>query len=625
MAPPLLIGCTALCLPDPSSVSRARQSDDLSLSYIAIASCLAPLFLCRAARLVLCHRVRYPISPRNRSSREIEHALVALVGFEVLCSAGLLHAPASSVLPLPLAHTLPHHMAAPGVAPRALVFCEPVPEALKCLHCQQAFTDAVMCLFCNAIFCRECLSVANANRCSRCSRVLEAAQNQIVPMAPLTQLASLLRVFCPNSDTGGCSWSGERQHVAAHLSECEQRTAQCEHCGEARTAAWLAQHRDRCGRRLVACGVCDRLDVQARCLAFHRAERCVRRSLEARVEYAERTVACLLARLALAVPAMATCARDVADELCTESREVERRWADEHEREWAFEFALGSGTPGSAPGQLSTPLAVAVDPLDGRVLVTDSNNHRVQVFARDGHLLAALGSRGSGDDQFNLPIGIAVDASHDGRIVVADSHNHRVQVLSRAPTPEFKFEFGTHGSRDGQFSRPYGIAIDRQRRIVVADSHNHRIQVFSSDGRFLFKFGTHGGAESYFTLPSGVAIDPLDGNIVVADNENHRIQVFASDGRYLFAFGTNGTGDGQFRYPWGVAIDQHGRMFVADCVNDRVQMFARDGSFLAKYGTQGSADGHFMHPWGMAIDLDGCLVVADTRNHRVQVIRPPTI
>jgi hypothetical protein len=39
-----------------------------------------------------------------------------------------------------------------------------------------------------------------------------------------------------------------------------------------------------------------------------------------------------------------------------------------------------------------------------------------------------LGSRGSGNGQFSCPHGgIAIDS--DGRIVVADSYNDRVQVL----------------------------------------------------------------------------------------------------------------------------------------------------------------------------------------------------
>lgn len=48
----------------------------------------------------------------------------------------------------------------------------------------------------------------------------------------------------------------------------------------------------------------------------------------------------------------------------------------------------GWGEPGNGPGQFSTPHAVWCLS-DGRVLVTDRENHRVQVFASDGRFLAA--------------------------------------------------------------------------------------------------------------------------------------------------------------------------------------------------------------------------------------------
>ncbi len=54
---------------------------------------------------------------------------------------------------------------------------------------------------------------------------------------------------------------------------------------------------------------------------------------------------------------------------------------------------------------------------------------RVQVLRQsDGAHVRTIGSEGSGNGQFNSPFGgIAIDS--DGRMVVADNGNHRVQVL----------------------------------------------------------------------------------------------------------------------------------------------------------------------------------------------------
>jgi peptidylglycine monooxygenase len=68
------------------------------------------------------------------------------------------------------------------------------------------------------------------------------------------------------------------------------------------------------------------------------------------------------------------------------------------------------GTPGAGPGQFATPHAVCAT-MDGRVLVADRENDRVQVFSRFGAFLAEW--RG-----FGRPMDIFADAA--GRCYVTD-------------------------------------------------------------------------------------------------------------------------------------------------------------------------------------------------------------
>ena len=77
-------------------------------------------------------------------------------------------------------------------------------------------------------------------------------------------------------------------------------------------------------------------------------------------------------------------------------------------------------------GQLSCPRGLTTD-LNGFVLVTDSNNHRVSVFDKDGACVCNIGSSGSANGQFCNPYGIAV--SPNGNIYVADYSNNRVQIF----------------------------------------------------------------------------------------------------------------------------------------------------------------------------------------------------
>lgn len=60
------------------------------------------------------------------------------------------------------------------------------------------------------------------------------------------------------------------------------------------------------------------------------------------------------------------------------------------------------GSSGSKSGQLEHPHYIAVSNTN-RVIVSDSNNHRVQVFDVNGRVIFAFGSEGSEEGQFKFP------------------------------------------------------------------------------------------------------------------------------------------------------------------------------------------------------------------------------
>jgi sugar lactone lactonase YvrE len=128
---------------------------------------------------------------------------------------------------------------------------------------------------------------------------------------------------------------------------------------------------------------------------------------------------------------------------------------------------------------MSFPNGVAVD-RDGLVYVADSNNGRLLVFAADGELLAKIG-RGAGAGNLGLPRGVAIDGQ--GRAFIVDSSGQGVLVYAVLETgttqPEHLGFFGGHGTADGQFAFPMGVAVDAQGRVYVADTANGRIQVWS--------------------------------------------------------------------------------------------------------------------------------------------------
>ena len=113
-------------------------------------------------------------------------------------------------------------------------------------------------------------------------------------------------------------------------------------------------------------------------------------------------------------------------------------------------------TRGTAVGGMKVPNGVAVDSEDN-ILVVDAGNYRLLKFSRRGDLIAAVGSKGVGPEQFMWPVGVCVN-SINGKVYIVDFNAHNVHVLNSDLT--FSNKFGSYGSGDGQFIGPSDIALD---------------------------------------------------------------------------------------------------------------------------------------------------------------------
>ncbi len=283
----------------------------------------------------------------------------------------------------------------------------------------------------------------------------------------------------------------------------------------------------------------------------------------------------------------------------------------------SYSFATKWGSQGSGDGQFSVPRGLAVDSM-GNVYVADSTNASIQKFSSTGVFTLKWGTSGTGDGQLSGPWGLAVDG--DNNIYVADTSNHRIQKFSSTGT--FLAKFGISGSGDGQFNYPTGVAVDTAGNIYIADQSNHRIQKLDGNGNFIAKWGSFGSGTSQFNLPRGVTVDS-NGNVFVSDTWGQRIQKFTAGGTYVAQWGSEGSGVGQFSYPHNAATDPNGNVYVLEDVNHRFQKFTGAGTHMVTVGGYGSADGQLNRPnEGIAIDVNGNVYVADTSNYRIQKFAP---
>ena len=290
---------------------------------------------------------------------------------------------------------------------------------------------------------------------------------------------------------------------------------------------------------------------------------------------------------------------------------------DALDRDARIKLSIGTEQDGDADGLFNSPSGLVFDHHRGLLLVSDFYNHRVQVFSCDdddgGSFVSKFGEKGNQPGQFTYPFGLAIDHDHD-RILVVDRGNDRVQSWSLSEQ-SFVSCAGQQGSGDLEFYHPQGIAIDKHHhRIVIADAHNNRLVFLSSiDLSFLFSIGKHGSQPGEFYCPVGIAIDDDRHRIIVADSFNARVQVLSSiDGSFLFEFGSRGDQPGQFKHPLGLCIDNQGRIIVADNYNNRLQSFTHEGHHISSFDC-GS------EPYGVAFDEHRGLI-AFSADHRVHVI-----
>ena len=233
----------------------------------------------------------------------------------------------------------------------------------------------------------------------------------------------------------------------------------------------------------------------------------------------------------------------------------------------------------------------------------------VEAKQREFRPVLSFGQQGSSKGMFNGPSGVAVNERDE--IAVSDSGNHRVQVFSSDGT--YLRSFGEEGNRQGQFQTPSGIAFGTNDNIIVGESGNQFIQIFNGEGKYL----SHFFSNSSSTTPPGLSVDS-DGNIIVTDCQNKLIKILSPGGRLLRTIG----GD---RLTFPIHCIQNNNIFVVlDRGDHGIKMFDKEGKFLKKFGSKGVGNKQFNDPCCLSVDKVGHLMICDKLNHRIQLLDIPS-
>uniref|UniRef100_A0A1D1YFL6 NHL repeat-containing protein 2 n=2 Tax=Anthurium amnicola TaxID=1678845 RepID=A0A1D1YFL6_9ARAE len=319
---------------------------------------------------------------------------------------------------------------------------------------------------------------------------------------------------------------------------------------------------------------------------------------------------------------------------------------------------------------LKFPGKLAVDLLNNRLFISDSNHNRIVVTDLDGNFILQVGSTGEEGLQdgsfdtafFNRPQGLAYSPKKN-LLYVADTENHAlreidfvketVRTLAGNGTKGSDYKGGGKGTTQ-VLNSPWDVCFEPSNEIVyIAMAGQHQIweynvstgvtRAFSGDG-YERNLNGSSSTSSSFAQPSGISLcaDLLE--VYVADSESSSIRALdlKSGGsrllaggdpffpENLFRFGDHdGMGsDALFQHPLGIFCGKDGQIYIADSYNHKIKKMdpistrvitlAGNGSAGFKDGTALSAQ--LSEPSGIVDAGNGRLFIADTNNNAIRYL-----
>ena len=222
---------------------------------------------------------------------------------------------------------------------------------------------------------------------------------------------------------------------------------------------------------------------------------------------------------------------------------------------------------GTGNDQLKCPYVVTVDHNTGNIYVADCYNHCVKVFDNTAKYLMKFGD-GKEEGKMSDPRGLLI---RDNKVFV--SHNYCILVYQL--DGKFVSSIGSKGSGELQFNWPSGLSTDEYNNdIYICDRNNHTIQLISENLHFKSQFGKD-------TLHYPRDIKHFKDNIFILDTSNPCLHIYNRELVLQQSVVTRGRGQ-QVSNPWFFVIGNFGNILITGYSSDSIHILNSEFEFIHK-------------------------------------------
>jgi len=189
---------------------------------------------------------------------------------------------------------------------------------------------------------------------------------------------------------------------------------------------------------------------------------------------------------------------------------------------------IGTGNAGNGINDISTPDGVIFD-ARGSLLLTDADNHRMQVWDVRGDAPKRLGQFGDAHVFVGQIVDVAINPK-DGKLIVSDEDSHLSYSFLPPKADEdpaaYKLETPDMFKTE-TVKKVGGVTFDSKGRLYTVDAHQNLVRRYDETGKPdpTFKFAELGGT-AYLNGCEGIAVDEKRGLLYVSSEFTSAIQVF---------------------------------------------------------------------------------------------------